>query len=584
MSLSLTGGLVNIERIPGDDWLAVVVFEYQDISYLGAALDDGSVCPSFFFFLLSFFFFLFSFFFFLFFFSSLFFFLLVCHKYTELLTLTNSLLQRKYLCDDSAAAANLCSKDNVGTFIVKSDVNSTSYANVITKKIVLRLPQTLSYPIEKTGYYCVSLYSDNENYEGHVTFQNAYGYLPAPVIPKLPFFGAMAIAYIIFLAIWMYAYMKNRQDILPVQNYITAVAALLIVEMTAIWAYYLVANLAGDKWFVKVFLVSLSVLNALRNAFSFFLVLIVCLGYGVVRTSLGKTMLKCKILAGVHFLGAVAFSVASYITIPDELDILLMFLVLPLCITTMVFYIWTMTALSHTIQQLVIKKQEVKAKMYKNLTKVLMFSLIVLFVFFFVDSIIVTRMSDTEYIESQWKSRWFLLDGWLNIIYFLDFCAIGWIWRPTRDNRRFAMSNQLAQSEEDYVADFDMDDLQSIDENDVGHRQSPDGYGQFPSSKAQDSDDDNDSIDFALGEGSANHTTSTTTNSPPPSYSVNPEIAVRDLGAEKKVSANTITSQHAATSAQSTTVFAVGEDDELDPWSDDDYEGNKTQALGKKAL
>lgn len=43
-------------------------------------------------------------------------------------------------------------------------------------------------------------------------------------------------------------------------------------------------------------------LNAARNSISFFMLLIVCMGYGVVRPSLGATMLRVRILALVHFI------------------------------------------------------------------------------------------------------------------------------------------------------------------------------------------------------------------------------------------------------------------------------------------
>jgi hypothetical protein len=57
-------------------------------------------------------------------------------------------------------------------------------------------PQPINYPIKKTGYYCVgtSAFTDND-YTAIVEFRNAYGELPASQIPKLPFYGGLAIAY-----------------------------------------------------------------------------------------------------------------------------------------------------------------------------------------------------------------------------------------------------------------------------------------------------------------------------------------------------------------------------------------------------
>lgn len=44
-----------------------------------------------------------------------------------------------------------------------------------------------------------------------------------------------------------------------------------------------------------------AMLNAARNSISFFMLLIVCMGYGVVRPSLGATMNRVRLLAIIHF-------------------------------------------------------------------------------------------------------------------------------------------------------------------------------------------------------------------------------------------------------------------------------------------
>lgn len=45
-----------------------------------------------------------------------------------------------------------------------------------------------------------------------------------------------------------------------------------------------------------------AILDAGRNALSFFLLLVVSLGLSVVRESLGKTMIRCQLLAVAHFI------------------------------------------------------------------------------------------------------------------------------------------------------------------------------------------------------------------------------------------------------------------------------------------
>lgn len=47
---------------------------------------------------------------------------------------------------------------------------------------------------------------------------------------------------------------------------------------------------------------TVAILDAGRNALSFFLLLVVALGLSVVRESLGRTMLRCQLLAVAHFI------------------------------------------------------------------------------------------------------------------------------------------------------------------------------------------------------------------------------------------------------------------------------------------
>lgn len=61
-------------------------------------------------------------------------------------------------------------------------------------------------------------------------------------------------------------------------------------------------NAHGRSSTSTVFLFVVAILDAGRNALSFFLLLVVSLGLSVVRESLGRNMIRCQILAGLHFI------------------------------------------------------------------------------------------------------------------------------------------------------------------------------------------------------------------------------------------------------------------------------------------
>ncbi|ODV91384.1 hypothetical protein CANCADRAFT_25207 [Tortispora caseinolytica NRRL Y-17796] len=410
---------------------------------------------------------------------------------------------KKFICDESAVQRDMCSISQLGQYILNgSDIertsNSSSIKSVYTTTIDTTDSHAITYYVKRTGYYCVNTYAYTAtDYHGIVSFRNAFGNLPASQVPKLPFYGAMAICYAVFLALWGFLLYRYRTDILPVQNYITAMAGFLTAEMIIIWGYYDFVNIHGYNSGSKVYVVILGVLNSFRISFSFFLLLLVCLGYSVVKPSLGPVMTKCRILAVLHFIFGVIYSISSYVVNPDEAGPIVLFFIVPHAFTMVVFYLWILSALSETINDLESRKQKVKANMYRNVWRLFLASIIVIFGFFFINSFMMAEVSSDDFVPTVWKTRWFLLDGWLNIIYFVDFVIISIIWRPTENNRRFAMSEEVAQDDDG----FDMASLAGSDlelgtmEGPESPRFSVDSAEQVYAAVGRNEDDDSNTDD-----------------------------------------------------------------------------------------
>lgn len=202
-------------------------------------------------------------------------------------------------------------------------------------------------------------------------------------------------------------------------------------------------NRHGANAIAKVLMVIVAVLNAGRNSFSFFLLLIVCMGYGVVKPSLGRTMVYVRFLAIGHFFFGVIYAVASLSITPDSAGPLVLLVILPLAGTLTAFYVWTLNSLSATMKNLIDRKQNVKAMMYKKLWWCILGSIVVIFGFFFINSFVFASRNVADFVPDHWKSRWFVLDGWLNIVYLFDIAFVAYLWRPTVNNRRFAMSDEV---------------------------------------------------------------------------------------------------------------------------------------------
>ena len=356
--------------------------------------------------------------------------------------------EKETICDPDNFRDGLCEKEQLGEFLLANNASESWRNPIVTQAIHLKgIPAPINYPIRETGFYCVSTYLDprqsDHDYTAIVTFQNAYGELPAAQIAKLPFYGALTITYAVLGAFWAFLYVQNRSDILPVQNYITATIIFLIVEQLMTWGFYDYQNRHGNNLGNKVLMIVVSILNAGRNSLSFFLLLIVCMGYGVVKPSLGKTMIYVRFLAIGHFVFGVIYAIASLSVTPDNVGPLVLLVILPLAGTLTAFYVWTLNSLNMTMKDLIDRKQKTKAMMYKKLWWCILGSIFVIFGFFFINSFTLAGSSEANFVPEHWQTRWFVLDGWLNIVYLFDVAFIAYLWRPTANNRRFAMSDEV---------------------------------------------------------------------------------------------------------------------------------------------
>ncbi|KAJ2893899.1 lung seven transmembrane receptor domain-containing protein [Zalerion maritima] len=384
----------------GDDPIAsLVLFEWKDQDFIGVANDDGT---------------------------------------------------QEFLCNPTSVKKGNCNDTEIGEFILADNAAEKSNNIILTKAIHLKdASKPITYPITKTGYYCILTEEYTaKDWTAVAEFRNAYGELPATQIPKLPFYGGITILYALVVVFWSFLYYQHRYDILAVQNYITAILIFLVIEMLLTWGFYDFLNRNGATIGSRVLLVIVGILNAVRNSFSFFLLLIVCMGYGVVKPSLGKTMTYVRWLAVAHFVFGLVYAIASLVVTPDAAGPFLLLIVMPLAGTLTAFYVWTLNSLNATIKDLLARKQSVKYTMYRKLWWCILASIIVIFAFFFLNSFSFASSSDPDYVPFHWKSRWFVLDGWLNLVYFADVAFIAYVWRPTANNRRFAMSDELAQDDD----------------------------------------------------------------------------------------------------------------------------------------
>ncbi|OJT15937.1 hypothetical protein TRAPUB_13361 [Trametes pubescens] len=229
---------------------------------------------------------------------------------------------------------------------------------------ILRYQSAIQYNVRKTGYYCVAIVpitvlpatsarqdvsnNPHPSYSGSVFFRNTFdGRLPASDYPKVNFYFSMFLVYSALAIVWGWLCYQNVQDLLPIQYYVSGLLGFLIIEMLANWAYYRYLNAHGEGTPSTVFLIVVAILDAGRNALSFFLLLVVSLGLSVVKESLGRTMLKCQLLAGAHFVFGVLYAVGIVeLELESASAFILLLFVIPLAFTLSGFLLWIIYSLN----------------------------------------------------------------------------------------------------------------------------------------------------------------------------------------------------------------------------------------------
>lgn len=418
-----------------DPDLAVVIFEYKDIDIIGAETSDGN---------------------------------------------------KKYICDKSAIDLKYCNESSLGEFIISADKKGTNQSMILTFDAnALGLHET-KYMVKNTGYYCVATYpkAGDATYKAEINFRNSFGNIAAAEFPKLTLYGALAIAYAVSMAYYAFNFWKHKHELLPLQKYFLGFFLFLTLETVFIWGLYDLTNRKGESDAgVKVYISFTSILSGIKISFSFFLLLVISLGYGVVYPKLDrKLMMKCKIFTGVHMVFVVIYIVSNYLQSTETQSLWAGLPAIPVAITTAIFYALVLKALSKTTQLLHSQRQMIKLRMYKHLFRIIFLSLLVLIFGIIVSGFIFIGMSTTELIEQHWKSRFFFLDFWPSLVYFMIFNLIAFIWRPTDTSYMLAASQQLPTDPEN-AADFELDDIQSLQDND-----GQGGYSNVPG--------DNDSLNL----------------------------------------------------------------------------------------
>lgn len=312
---------------------------------------------------------------------------------------------------------------------------------------------------------------------GTTEWMNPYGHLPAQLYGFLPFYGWMCVIYLGASCIWFLLNAIFWKDLLHVQNCITGVLAMCVIEMLTWYFDYLNLNNNGVR-FNALFLFGMMT-SVSRRTISRMLVVAVSMGYGVVKPILGEEKKKIVILGCVYWSFAFAFEVLIHYSQTQEVSPMLRtILTPPVAVLDGYFWWWIFASLNDTVSQLKQKRQMAKLGLYKKFSWCLGVSLVIAFIFACYQLYYVWMKL---YLEN-WKVMWILEVGFWQVLFTLVFFSIMTLWRPSRHASKYAYAQQIATEEMDDADMFEdtlgkPDTAEAVDDDqfEIGDENEEDG-------------------------------------------------------------------------------------------------------------
>ncbi|CAM9116021.1 unnamed protein product, partial [Laminaria digitata] len=282
---------------------------------------------------------------------------------------------------------------------------------------------------------------------GDLTFKNPYGYLPGMDFGCLPFELFRFLASIALGALFSSAMWRHRATLLPVHKMIFGVVVLGTVESLSWLAAYSYMNSTGKPYCCPYpgTVILAMIMEVLRRTTSRFMLLMICLGYGITRVQLEKReMISVVTLTAIFLVSAgfvqLASSVGSASHVRNgqhygEYDSML---AVPALLTDMVFLMWIYGTLANMIKELRELNETYKLKMFKSLA----WTLGTFVTLFTVLTVAMLAAEGSQEQSWQWKWEWVQVVSW-EILNFCMLVAVSIIWRPSERSAMLAYSKQV---------------------------------------------------------------------------------------------------------------------------------------------
>ncbi|KAK9755411.1 hypothetical protein RND81_01G023100 [Saponaria officinalis] len=295
----------------------------------------------------------------------------------------------------------------------------------------------LTVDINSTGmYYLYFMYCDptltGTTLSGRTVWKNPDGYLPGKMTPLMTFYGFMSLAYLVLGLGWLLRFVQYWKDVIQLHYHITTVIALGMLEM-AFWYFdYSNLNSTGVRPMgVTMWAVTFT---AVKKTLSRLLLLVVSMGYGVVKPTLGAITSKVVLYGSVYFLASEALELYEHVgNINDFSGKTKLVLVLPVIFLDTCSILWIFSSLSNTLEKLQMRRSVAKLDLYRKFTNSLAIFVVLSIAWIGYE----LYFNATDPLSELWRIAWIIPAFWAVLAYSL-LVVICILWAPSRNPTRYA--------------------------------------------------------------------------------------------------------------------------------------------------
>ncbi|XP_027861895.1 transmembrane protein 87A isoform X2 [Xiphophorus couchianus] len=283
------------------------------------------------------------------------------------------------------------------------------------------------------------------NLKINVVMRGKHGYISISEWPLMIFYMVMCVVYILYALLWFVWAACYWKDLLRIQFWIAGVIFLGMMEKALFCAEYENTNVVGSA--SPGLLIFAELLSALKRTLARLLVIIVSLGYGIIKPRLGTVMHRVVGLGILYFAFASIEGVLRITGGRDNSAALMTAIVLAVFDSCAIWFIFV--SLAQTIKTLKLRRNAVKLSLYRHFTNTLIFAVIASIIFM-AWSAKKLHLADCQ---SDWIEVWVEDAFWRFLFSFVLF-VIMFLWRPSANNQRYAFTPLIDDSEDEDIEEF----------------------------------------------------------------------------------------------------------------------------------